>query len=179
MRKVLYLLGQLTDADIDWLITAGRRERSATGAVLIREGQPTDALYVLLDGTLEVSGRAVGRGQPIALQVGEVVGEISFVDSRPPVATVTAATDAVLLAIPREKLQAKLADDAPFAARFYRAIALFLAQRLRGLGLRLGYGQAEPHADQEQEDELGGELLDNVHLAGARFDRVLQRLMRD
>ena len=40
--------------------------------------------------------------------------------------------------------------------------------------MRYGYGQADedPHA----KDELNEDLLENVHLAGARFDRMLRRL---
>jgi hypothetical protein len=33
--------------------------------------------------------------------------------------------------------------------------------------------------DEEYQDELGAEVLDSLHLAGHRFDRVLQRLLAD
>ena len=36
---------------------------------------------------------------------------------------------------------------------------------------RIGHG-----APEDARDELNEELLDNVHLAGARFDRMLKRL---
>ncbi|MBZ5604300.1 MAG: cyclic nucleotide-binding domain-containing protein [Acidobacteriia bacterium] len=59
--------------------------------MLIREGQPIEWLYILLDGRLVVS---LGSGQQVAvLDSGEIVGEISFVDSRPPNASVTASND--------------------------------------------------------------------------------------
>lgn len=178
MRKVLYLLGQLSDADIEWLIAKGRKERLPSGTVLIREGQPIDALYILLDGSLEVSGKALGTDKPVRLGCGEVVGEVSFVDSRPPTATVAAATDSLVLAIPRALLSENLERNSEFAARFYRALAVFLAHRLRDTGRRLGYGKEQALSeDEEYEGELGAEVLDNVHLAGSRFDRVLQRLL--
>lgn len=178
MRKVLYLLGQLSDVDVEWLIAKGKKERIPAGTVLIHEGRPINALYILLDGSLQATGTALGTDKPLRLGCGEVVGEVSFVDSRPPTATVSAETDAVVLAIPRPLLNEHLERSPEFAARFYRALAVFLAHRLRDTGRRLGYGKDQPlKEDEEYEGELGAEVLDNVHLAGSRFDRVLQRLL--
>jgi CRP/FNR family transcriptional regulator, cyclic AMP receptor protein len=59
------------------------------------------------------------------------MGEMSFVDQAPPSATVQAMEPSFVLDIPRRRLNAKLAEDAGFAARFYRALSMFLAARLR------------------------------------------------
>jgi hypothetical protein len=40
----------------------------------------------------------------------------------------------------------------------------------------MGYGD-EADEDPADEDELDANVLDNVHLAGARFERLLQKLM--
>jgi len=179
MRKALYLLGQLDDADVEWMMAEGGRQRVPAGTVLIREGQPIDALYIILDGSVEVSGTGVA-GEAIRLGCGEVVGEMSFVEARPPSATVAAAEGLVVLAIPRARLTAKLARDAGFAARFYRSLAVFLSHRLRETVARLGYGKGQPlREDLEYEGELDTETLDCVHLAGSRFDRVRQRLLAE
>jgi len=180
MRKVLYLLGQLTDGDVEWLIAHGGKEGMVPGTILVREGQSVNALYILLDGTLEVSGTGVGGNQAVRLGCGEVVGEVSLVDGRPASATVTAGTRAVVLAIPRAELTAKLESDPKFAARFYRSLAIFLAHRLRATGQRLAYGKDQPlDEDRAYDDELDAHLLDNLHMAGSRFDRVLQRLLAE
>ena len=84
MRKALYLLGQLSDADVEWMIANDSRLRLAPGAVLIREGQPIDALYLLLQGALDISYAETGGNKIIRLGAGEVVGERSFLDERPP-----------------------------------------------------------------------------------------------
>jgi len=179
MRKALYLLGQLSDTDIEWMIREGARQRIPAGSVLIREGQPIDALYIILDGSVEVSGTGVA-GTAIRLGCGEVVGEMSFIDARPPSATVTAAEGLVVLGIPRKSLAAKLEADPRFAARFYRALAVFLSHRLRDTVGRLCYGKGQPlREDVEYEDELDAHTLDNLHLAGSRFDRVRQRLLAE
>jgi len=179
MRKILFLLGELSDADVEWLIENGSRQRVPAGTMLIERGGSIDMVYILLHGTLEVSGIQLGD-QPILLHSGEVVGEISLLDSRPPTTNVSAATDAVVLALPQDVLYAKLDEDVAFGSRFYRALAVFLAYRLRNTYQRLGYGKDQPMDEEEQyEDELSPELLDSVHLAGSRFDRVLQRLLAD
>jgi bacteriocin-type transport-associated protein len=178
MRKVLFILGQLSDLDIEWLIAAGRKEQIPAGTTLIHEGKAIDALYIVLDGLLSVTMVALG-GQEIArLGSGEMAGEMSFVDARPPSATVLALQDSMVLAVPRRQLVAKLEQDAPFAARFYRALATFLSDRLRGTVSRLGYSEGQSlQEDIEYSDELDDNVLDTVHLAGTRFERILKQLM--
>jgi hypothetical protein len=43
---------------------------------------------------------------------------MSFIDARPPSATVQALDNTIVLAVPRRELAAKLEQDAEFAARF-------------------------------------------------------------
>ena len=177
MRKVLFILGQLSDGDVEWLGRAGVRRKVRGGEVLVEQGRPIDALYIVLDGRLSVS--LAGRGEIARRGSGEIIGEMSLIDARPPAASVTALEDAVVLAIPQAALEAKAAEDAAFAARFYRALATFLSDRMRGTLLRLGYGDDREPDEQtaQEEDELDDNVLDNVSLAGARFDRMLKQLL--
>lgn len=176
MKKVLFLFGELNDDDIDWLIANGRREKIPAGTLLIQEGQTIDTLYILLDGRVRVSVLTHQSITELAdLSSGEVFGEMSFVDTRPPSATVKTIEDTLVLAVPRQKLATRLQQDVGFASRFYRAIALFLSSRLRGTVRFLGYGKTqladEPH------DDLAPEIADNIPVANARFDWLLRRLM--
>jgi CRP-like cAMP-binding protein len=172
MRKALELLGRLNDADIEWLVENGAQSHVETGSILIHEGVPIDSLYILLDGQLEVSiGRE--RRKVATLLSGEIVGEISFVDPRPPSATVRASTGAHVLRVPRDRLHKKLGDDAPFAARFYLALASCMATRLRNTTDRLGYGQTLPVSDP---DELEDSVMEEITIAAVHFRTILQRL---
>lgn len=176
MRKVLYILGQLSDEDVDWLGAAGQRRTLTTGDVLIRQGQPIDAMYILLDGRMAVS--VAGIGEVAQISSGEIIGEMSLVDARPPSASVTALTPATVLTIARAPLERHLAENVAFSARFYRAIATFLSDRLRSTVARLGYGESgKLDEDVEMDGELDDAVLDNIHLAGARFERMLKRLL--
>lgn len=176
MRKVFYILGQLSDSDIEWIVGNGRKREIPSGTMVIQEGKEIDILYIVLSGVLEVTGSYLS-GPPVRLGSGEIVGEVSLLDSRPPIATVTAAEASVVLAIPRSLLLDKLRSDTSFAAHFYRALAVLLAHRLRNTGRHLTLGTTQKLDDDAQyDDELSPELLDEVHLAGRRFDEILQRL---
>jgi len=177
MRKALYILGALSDQDIDWLIDHGRREPVGVGSVLIRQGQPISSFYLLLSGKLAVVDERLDGRELATLGSGEIVGEMSFLDARPPSATVRVVEDGVVLSLPRAELQAKLDTDPAFAARFYRAIAVFLSDRLRSTVARLASaGSDDGTPDAEQPDALDPGVLGTVHLASARFDRILKTL---
>ena len=85
--------------------------------------------------SFSVAVRDVG---PVArLGVGEIVGEMSIVNSAPPSATVAAEGECLILLLDKKILLQKLTTDAPFGCRFYNALAVFLADRLREMGHRL------------------------------------------
>jgi CRP/FNR family transcriptional regulator, cyclic AMP receptor protein len=175
LRKVLYIFGLLTDADIDWLARVGVRRRVKDAEILIEQGRSIDSIILLLEGRLSVSVRDVGivarRG------VGEIVGEMSMVDSAPPSATVAAEGECLILSLDKNILLQKLASDAPFGCRFYKALAVFLADRLREVEYRSsGNSGRDLAADGVLKDELDAGILDNVSMAGDRFDRMLKVL---
>ena len=172
MRKVLIIFGQMTDGDVDWLAQAGERIHVKAGTVLISRQARVEHLYVVLDGQLVIRA---GSGMTIAsLESGEIVGEMSLVDPAPTTVSVEVAVDATLFRIANDVIRKKLAADAVFAAHFYFALCIFLADRMRNTTMRMGYGAALPESDAV--DELNENLLDNIHAAGARFDRMLKRL---
>ena len=142
MRKVLYIFGLLTDTDIAWIAHTGVRRRVKSGDVLIREGFPVESVVVVLQGEFVVTAQAAG--EIARLGVGEIVGEMSFINSAPPSATVTATSDGLALFLDKEMMSQKLASDVAFGCRFYRALAVFLADRLRTTVRRMGYGGARP-----------------------------------
>ena len=177
MKKVLFILGELDDDDIDWVIETAVRQDVVAGTVLIREGQPIDTLYILLEGTLSVSVAAMGDREIAQLSSGDVVGEMSFIDTRPPSATVTATQPSLVLSIPREQLATKLRQDVGFASRFYRSLAIFLSHRLRVTVNQLGYGSNNQFEMTDlSRDDLTRDAKDNVALAETRLDWLLRRL---
>lgn len=172
MRKVLFIFSVLTDGDVEWLGEAGERVHADRGTVLIPVGARVDYLYFVLEGQLAIVTR---NGDVISrLESGEVIGEMSLVDPAPTTVAVEVTGDCTLLRIPDAVVRERLSADPPFAARFYRALCVFLADRMRHTTQLVGYGHAAE--DLDARDELNKDLPDSAHLAGARFDRMLRRL---
>jgi CRP-like cAMP-binding protein len=175
MRKVLFIFGVLNDSDVDWMARAGSRRTIGKQEVLIHEGVPIDAVVLLLQGRMGVN--LSGAGEIAQIAAGDFIGEMSLVDSVPPSATVTAKVDCVVLFVDKQVLQRKLAGDYAFASRFYRALAILLSDRLRATERRMAYGEQEHglgHEAARLKDELDPRVLDQVSVAGERFDRLLK-----
>ena len=178
MRRVLFIFGDLSDGDIEWLAAAGERKTFPKGSVLVEQGKPIAEIYILLEGQLSVAVASPSKSVTInTLQKGEIVGELSFLDSRPPSATVSAAVDSSVLAISRDKLSAKLARDVAFAAKFYRGMGVFLADRLRTSTRFLGFVNSDSlRPEDPADDEIDPALLDSVAIAAKRFELLVKRL---
>lgn len=179
MRKVLILFGVLDDRDIDWLVETGERRRVSNGEVIIQEGVEGEALFVVLEGRFAVTLERFGGKQVAVVGTGDVLGEMSFLDSRPTSATVSAIGDAVVLEVPTEEIRWQLEDEPGFASRFYRALALVLSGKMRSFTL-VGAVDGDENAmktleDEDDESQLSPEILGAIHLAGSRFERLLRK----
>jgi CRP-like cAMP-binding protein len=174
MRKILFIFGVMNDSDVDWMVHAGTRRRIGREDVVIHEGRAIDSIVLLLSGKMAVS--VSGAGEVAELASGDFIGEMSLVDSAPPSATVTAKVECTALFIEKDKLQRKLAEDVAFASRFYRALAILLSDRLRATERRMAYGREQGLEDENVrlKDELDIGVLDQLSMAGDRFDRLLK-----
>jgi CRP-like cAMP-binding protein len=198
MKEALFVFGELRDSDVDWLVAAGEVKSLAPNEVLIQAGKPIEALYFVLDGLLliaspegdynpltlcfECRDKLASSEKAIAnLTRGEISGAIAFLDFRPPATTVRAVNHALVLAIPRQVLTAKLQQDMSFAFRFYRVLALQLSNSLQTVMSRLGcnkntYQHQDMNEAVEYEDELDLDSLQQVSQGAARFNWMLKRI---
>ena len=177
MRKILFVLGEMHDSDLQWMIDAGSVQEVADGEVLIEEGVPNQRLLIVIDGSISVRQRARGGAEITRMNIGEMAGDISLLDSRPPTATLVAVGPAKVFVLEHQALLTKMERDTSFAAHFYRAVALFLANRLhRAETMASQEGGSALAEDARDEEELPPELMDSVSLSGARFLNFLSRL---
>ena len=173
MKKVLSIFGEMADRDIEWLARSGEVMTVIAGQTVVTVGEPLSRIFIVLEGELNVELTAADT---VVLGTGEIIGELSFIDRRPPSATVVASIESKLLAIDKTLLEEKLSADSRFAANFFRALAVFLSTRLRGTVGRLGYGNSSAEDGDYEENEIDLSELTNAHLGGERFDRLLKQV---
>ena len=117
------------------------RQDLVRGQMLVAQGEPSDALFVVLHGALAV--RKSGDTAPIAeLRAGELVGEIGFFANVPRTADVIAIRDASVLALTRAAYHA-LAEHTP---AIVEAVLAALALRFARETARLPPMRASPTA---------------------------------
>ncbi len=84
-------------------------QRFMEGATIVREGEPGDTFYVVVEGEAKVKdakGRTLSRLIP-----GDFFGEISLMDGGPRTATVVAETNLTALALSRKDFGALLQSE--------------------------------------------------------------------
>ena len=111
----------------------------APGDVLIQQGVPGAALYVLTAGSLEVLKIAAsGEGKVVAqLPVGSYVGEMGLVDDSPTSAEVRAAVAGSALRIRKADFEQLLGASDRMALAIYRVFVRTLSERLRATTAKL------------------------------------------
>jgi len=101
-----------------------------TGLVLFREGEPGKEMYILLQGTAEISvgGDVVEMATP-----GALLGEMALVDSSARSATVITRSDCKFVAIDGKQFDLLVRESPEFA----RHVMTVMANRLRTMNERL------------------------------------------
>lgn len=174
MKRVQYILGTLEDEDIDWLVSVGKRLTINSSEPLIRLDQATDAIYLILEGQFAIYTDAIHHHPVAYLSSGDVAGEMSFIDTSLPSATVKAIEPSLVLAIPKVDLSSKLHHDVCFAARFYEAMAILLSVRLRGTLKQIDH---PPLAQQSLDpSSYTLDMATRWELGTLRYDWLLRRL---
>jgi hypothetical protein len=113
MLESLDMFAGATRAVIERLAAAFQEVVVQADEVFIGEGEPADALFVIVDGTVDVSARDDSRGSHHlrTMSVGTYVGEIGLLHELPRTATVRAITETTLWRIEREDFFAAINDS--------------------------------------------------------------------
>lgn len=124
------LFGGLDNASLHALASGGEIAHLAPDEMLIREGDQADALFVVLDGELEVTKRS-GRSEiPLArVGPGSLQGEIAALEGGRRLASVRAVTSAEVLRIPTDAMRELLASGPDTALAIIHTVVV----RLRGM----------------------------------------------
>jgi CRP/FNR family cyclic AMP-dependent transcriptional regulator len=122
------LLPRATGEDWAALLAATETLRFRPGDVVLRAGEHDRALYLLLDGRLEIDGADTAVSAPAA------VGVAAFLDDLPRAVTVRAGTHGELARMSWDAYEALSARDARLGRTILLDLARGLAARLRAAG---------------------------------------------
>jgi CRP-like cAMP-binding protein len=111
------------------ILTYGQGER------IISQGDSGDAMYLILEGSVQVI-RDIGVGQQFLakLERNRSFGEIALLTDSARTANVIAETPVRLIRISTDKINRLSADNPRIALQIYRILAQSLAQSLRETG---------------------------------------------
>ncbi len=164
VSSLAYVLGLLTDEDVDWIVSQGEHRHFEAGEFAVQEGAPTPSLMLVLEGAMlarsSLPALADERREP-----GDIVGVIGVIDGGASPWTVEALAPTEVLELSGPTLWSKLGLDLGFAARFYRAIAVIMTGRSR---------LTRPMGGEEL--DLPNALHVNTYLAADRMRRLLRRV---
>lgn len=92
----------------------------AAGAVIFREGDAGAVLYIINQGTVEISMQGQALEQ---LGSGDIFGEMALIENMPRSATATAVTDCLLDPVDREHFLLLIKRTPLFALQVMRVLA--------------------------------------------------------
>ncbi|HSI12992.1 MAG TPA: cyclic nucleotide-binding domain-containing protein [Chthoniobacter sp.] len=126
------LFAEFTALELGELLDLLDQVNVKDGDVVVRQDEPGDCMYIVVDGQVRVIHHRSGREIALAtLRTGDFFGEIALVDSGPRSADVIAQGNGMLLKITQASISA-LAGVYPTAAfKFLIGIGRILVSRLR------------------------------------------------
>ena len=122
----------LNEQEEQALLEKGGVSRFNPGAVIVREGDQHNAIYVLRVGHVRVEKNSAGFPLELArLGPGELFGEMSFIDGSPASADIVANEYVETYVVDAQILDPLLKKYPSIYGRLFRSLAAILARRLR------------------------------------------------
>jgi hypothetical protein len=133
------ILAEMSDEQLDRFAQFVEVEKVPQWAVIVKQGEPGNSMYFILDGELRARINVVGQETILAtFSAGDFFGDVSLFDHGPRSADVVANSDSTLVKITAVAFD-KLAKEAPdIATPFLRAVGRTLSARIRTDNKRYG-----------------------------------------
>ncbi|HEV8536166.1 MAG TPA: cyclic nucleotide-binding domain-containing protein [Candidatus Limnocylindria bacterium] len=127
LRKVS-IFASLPPADLKQIASIATEHVFPDGAVIAREGDRGDRLYVIASGAVRVRG---GERDVATREVGEYVGELALLTGEPRTATLVASGETRCVCIGRRELDAIIRDRPQVAIEVIRVLGARLREATR------------------------------------------------
>jgi len=133
-KRSLFAEQKLSSLEINFLTSLSRERKLKSGQILFHEGDPGDAMYVVLEGRVLISKFIPGAGEEALafLERGDYFGEMALIDRAPRSAQARAHDGgAVVLAIPAEVVAGILDVRKVSSLPLLKILCGLVAKRLR------------------------------------------------
>lgn len=130
----LSLFAGVSDGAAQAVGRAASRREIGRGDVLVRSGDPSETIFVVVSGRFEVTVR--DRGDRAEIGPGELIGEIGFFGRLARTATVAAIRDSVVLELDRAAFDRIAAAHPEILQAALQAVSRRLADTTRQIGPR-------------------------------------------
>jgi CRP-like cAMP-binding protein len=145
-----YFFRDLDAAEMETLSSITRVVEARKGELILRQGQPSENLFIVRTGSVRVIVSAADQEEIpsspdqtlVVLGPGECFGEFAFVDRKNSSATVAANEDSTLYALSHRDLDERLLVRPSTAAKIYKALLGILVSRFRNTDLELAMRKA-------------------------------------
>ncbi len=138
------IFSNLAEDDLEKVAAICQKKTFAAGEVITHQGEAGDALYIVVDGFVEISLPTPGDAADhilVQLGKGQVIGEMALIDGGPRSATVRAVTTpTVIEVISREAFEALCEENTRIGYLVMRNLAADLSFKLRHQNLEAGEG---------------------------------------
>jgi len=123
------LLADLTDDELEWLVANSSEQRLEKGEYFIREGDPADRFYIVLDGELQVIRIVDGKEAVMGTTPrGIMGGELSLLNATPSQVTARAIAPTRVLVLGLAAFRQMFAAAPPLGTK----VLQIAAQRMQG-----------------------------------------------
>jgi CRP-like cAMP-binding protein/membrane protease YdiL (CAAX protease family) len=132
-----HLFAGMAPKEVDDLLEAvGERVTVPVGGQLLSEGDPANALYILLEGAVAVLRKDPGGTEHVIrrMQPVQAIGDVAMFDRQPRSATVRATKPCRLIRIPFQRLDDRYPADATPPGRFRANLARGVMSGFREMG---------------------------------------------
>lgn len=157
--RVSEIFDQLDEATLQLLASVAGRRDLRPGQTLFRQGTPRTAVYVIVEGALELLREHDGRSDKlIVLGAHETLGESAILHPGEHSTTARAVGRVVVLELPRTAVLERLAGNAQAAISVLTQVALVMSRRLQYASQReVGRAPTYRSAASRTERDLLGE----------------------
>jgi CRP-like cAMP-binding protein len=140
------VFARLPESELRKISKLLRERRLDRHQVLFRQGEPADALYVVVDGRLRISATDASKREKVLAFIGpgEIVGEMALMSGDPRSATATATMPAQLLQLRKADFDALLANNIDLMRELARVVARRREATQRRLLAETGGQQGRP-----------------------------------